>query len=300
MDMQKLNEKVLSNGLTRLEHFKKLDFGQAAVEYEGDYRKIPDVPFGVESERQKYDVYLPKEHGRYPLLLRVHGGGWFMGHRADKNNARVIPFVEKGYVVISIGYRLANEAIFPGPVEDVMNAIRQILDRADEYEIDTSRIAITGGSSGTIEATLAALWMKGVIKAAFMEASILDFARITEQFKQLGVVRKKLFGNPEEDTSIEAMFLGASVTERPDLAVRSKAMNYIQKDSPAFMMIHGTDDQTTPYLQSVEFALRMREVTGDPERAQIVLLPGCGHGYTGGWNDPGLLEKKLAFLNKYL
>ena len=105
MNMQEINAKVLSNGMTRLEWFKKLDIGQNPVPCEGHFRKILDVPFGSDSDRQKYDVYMPMEPGVYPTIFRIHGGGWFTGHRSDKNMARYAKFAEHGYVVISIGYR---------------------------------------------------------------------------------------------------------------------------------------------------------------------------------------------------
>lgn len=298
-DMQALNSKVLSNGMTRLDYIKSLDFGQHAVEYEGNFRKIQGVPFGP-AERQKYDVYMPEKPGKYPLIVRVHGGGWFMGDRADKNNARVIPFTEHGYVVISVGYRLADEAVFPAQVEDVMAGLDHILEHAEEYDVDPTRVAITGGSSGTIEATLTALRRPDVIKCAFMEASILDFSRIDEQFRQLSFVRRKLFGVSSTDLSIESLLMGGTSKELPERYHEARALEHIPENCPAFLMMHGLCDHVTPFLQSVEFAAAVREKTGDGERAQVVLLPDTDHGYTNGWNDPALFEKKLEFLAKFL
>lgn len=59
MNMQEINARVLSNGMTRLDWFKKLDIGQNPVPCEGNFRTILDVPFGTDSDRQKYDVYMP-------------------------------------------------------------------------------------------------------------------------------------------------------------------------------------------------------------------------------------------------
>ena len=298
-DMKTLNARVLSNGMTRMEYFISQNSGQAAVEYEGDFRHIPNVSFGP-SERQQYDVYMPTARGKYPLIVRVHGGGWFMGHRNDKNLARVLPFVDHGYVVITVGYRLADEAVFPGPVEDILNGLEHILAHAEEYDVDPTRVAITGGSSGTIEATLTALRRPDVIKAAFMEASILDFTRITDQFKQLGKTRSKRFSGEADDLSIEALFMGGTPAELPEQYAEARAKDHLPENCPAFLMMHGLSDTVTPFLQSVEFAEAVREKTGDGERAQVILLPETGHGYTKGWEDPELFEKKLAFLEKFL
>ena len=198
-DMQTLNRRILSNGMTRLDYIKSQNSGQNAVSYEGNFRLVKDVAYAA-AERQKYDVYMPPKRGKYPLIYRVHGGGWFMGDRSDKNLARVLPFIDHGYVVVSVGYRLADEAVFPAQVEDVMQGLEHVLAHAEEYDIDPARVAITGGSSGTIEATLTALRRPDVIKAAFMEASILDFTRITEQFQQLGTTRSRRFSASSPDT----------------------------------------------------------------------------------------------------
>lgn len=299
MDMKKLNSRVLSCGMTRLDYIKSMDSGQHRIEHEGSFRKILNVPFG-DAERQKYDVYMPAERGCYPLIVRVHGGGWFMGDRSDKNCARVLPFTEHGYVVVSVGYRLADEAVFPAQVEDVIAGMEHALAHAKEYDIDPTRVAITGGSSGTIEATLAALRRPDVIKAAFMEASILDFTRINDQFLQLGKTRSAKFKGEADDLSIEALFMGGTKEELPEQYAAARALDHIPENCPAFLMMHGLIDSITPYLQSVEFAAAVREKTGDGDRARVILLPETGHGYTKGWNEPELFEKKLAFLEKYV
>ena len=61
MNMQEINARVLSNGMTRLDWWTKLNIGQDPVPCQVNARKILDVPFGTDSDRQKYDVYMPNE-----------------------------------------------------------------------------------------------------------------------------------------------------------------------------------------------------------------------------------------------
>lgn len=298
MNMQEINARVLSNGMTRLDWFKKLDIGQNPVPCEGNFRTILDVPFGTDSDRQKYDVYMPMEPGVYPTIIRVHGGGWFTGHRSDKNMKRYAQFVEHGYVVISIGYRLGNETVFPGPVEDVWNGICQALEHAEEYGIDKTRISITAGSAGTSISALLAMQHPDVIKAAVLEASILDFANMRKHFQMLCRERKPYF-YPDEDTAIEALYLGGSTEQVPEIVAQATPANFITENAPYFMLCHGLEDVVTPYLQSVEFARTLGTATGDDNRAEVVLLPGTAHGYNHLWNDPKLLQWKLDFLKRH-
>ena len=298
MNMQEINSRVLSNGMTRLEWFKKLDIGQNPVPCEGNFRRILDVPFGTESDRQKYDVYMPVEPGVYPTIFRVHGGGWFTGHRSDRNMKRYAKFAEHGYVVISVGYRIGNEAVFPGPVEDVWNGICHALERAEEYGIDKTRISVTAGSAGTSIAALLAVQHPDVIKGAVLEASILNFQDMRKYFQMLGRERKAYF-YPDQDTSIEALYLGGSTEQVPEIVAQATPANFITADAPCFMLCHGLEDVTTPYLQSVEFARALCAATGDDNRAEVVLLPNTAHGYNHLWNDPKLFDWKLDFLKRH-
>ena len=51
-------------------------------------------------------------------------------------------------VGVSVGYRLAPEAPFPGPLEDCYAALRWAHDNAGDLGIDRGRIGIIGGSAG--------------------------------------------------------------------------------------------------------------------------------------------------------
>ena len=101
-------------------------------------------------------IYRPKD-GLRGALVYFHGGGWVIGSlegadatcRALTNRSRC--------VVISIGYRLAPETKFPGPVDDAFAAVRWVADNAGDLRIDLTRIAVGGSSAGGNLAAAAAL-----------------------------------------------------------------------------------------------------------------------------------------------
>ncbi len=85
--------------------------------------------------------------GPRPLLVYIHGGGWTGGDkRADAGDVR--PFLEKGISYAAINYRLTSEALLPAPVHDAARAIQFLRTKAKEWNIDATRIALTGGSAG--------------------------------------------------------------------------------------------------------------------------------------------------------
>ena len=85
-------------------------------------RDVEYVPGG--HERQRLDLYLPKganPGGKRPLLVWVHGGAWLAGGKAP---CPALRFVDQGYAVASINYRLSHEAKWPAQIYDCKAAVR--------------------------------------------------------------------------------------------------------------------------------------------------------------------------------
>jgi acetyl esterase/lipase len=109
------------------------------------------------------DLYEPKPARQdfpKPLLIFVHGGTWNSGdnrHSAalDDLPMTLAALAAHNYVVVSIDYRLSGEAHFPAPLQDVKSAIRWLRSHAQDYRIDTTRIAIWGEEAGGQLAALA-------------------------------------------------------------------------------------------------------------------------------------------------
>ena len=82
-----------------------------------------------------------------PVVINFHGGGWIFG--SPQMDARwAARVIQTGAVFVSVGYRLAPEHPFPTPLEDCVDAINWIYRNAERYEIDSSRIALSGFSAG--------------------------------------------------------------------------------------------------------------------------------------------------------
>ncbi|WPV02007.1 alpha/beta hydrolase [Mucilaginibacter sp. cycad4] len=100
--------------------------------------------------------------GKRPVLVYVHGGGFATGSRINALQIKYLKhFTAQGFVAISIDYRLglANnkqpdqetimKAVSLG-YGDLIDATAFILSKANEWNIDTSKIIISGGSAGAI------------------------------------------------------------------------------------------------------------------------------------------------------
>lgn len=110
----------------------------------------------LENGRQLHlDVYHPKRKGKKkrPAVLMIHGGGWMAG---SKENMRPMAqqLAQKGYVAVVAEYRLGGEAPYPAGVQDLKTAVRWMRANAENYGIDSGKIAAYGCSAGAHLASL--------------------------------------------------------------------------------------------------------------------------------------------------
>jgi len=107
------------------------------------YRDLSYVPNG--HERQKLDLFVPKEGKNLPLIIRIHGGAWLGG---SKEGEWPNDYLRFGYAVARINYRLSQHAIFPAQIEDCKAAVRYLRANARKYNLDPNRFGVWGASAG--------------------------------------------------------------------------------------------------------------------------------------------------------
>ncbi|KAI1498170.1 Alpha/Beta hydrolase protein [Biscogniauxia marginata] len=95
----------------------------------------------------------PSGSQKRPAVINFHGGGFILGQGTDDARWADAVMAGLGAVVFSVNYRLAPSYPFPTPVEDSVDAIMQIYNVADEYNIDTDQIILSGFSAGGTIAT---------------------------------------------------------------------------------------------------------------------------------------------------
>lgn len=83
-----------------------------------------------------------------PAMLYAHGGGWCLGSLALYDRPCQALANATGRTILSVDYRLAPEYPYPRPLEDVYQALCAVVERADEWGIDATRIAVGGDSAG--------------------------------------------------------------------------------------------------------------------------------------------------------
>ena len=237
------------------------------------YRVVPNVTYGVANNREnKVDLYLPRgADGPTPVLLYIHGGGWVGGSK-EGNVLRLLPWLEMGWAVANIEYRLGEVSLAPAAVEDCLCALRWVMRNAEDYNIDPSRIVVTGNSAGghlalttgMIPAS-AGLDRQCPGREALSVAAIINWYGITD-------VGDLLDGPNMKSYAVEWM---ASMPNRNEIAERVSPLTYVRSGLPPILTIHGDADPTVPY----QHAVRLREaLDGVGVANQLHTVPGGRHG----------------------
>jgi acetyl esterase/lipase len=243
-----------------------------------------NIAYGDAGKRNLLDVYapVPGPDGpvtKAPVLLQVHGGGWSIGNKDQQALPLMRHLAAKGWVCVSINYRLSPRNAFPAHVIDVKRSIAWIRENIASYGGDPDYIAITGGSAGGHLCTLAALtpddpdWQPGFehadtsVKVAVPHYGVYDFSgesglrsarQMRDSFLGPTVLRKKFSRDP-------AAFEKATPLLR------------ITPEAPDFFILHGTRDTMVPIGQAREFVKRLRATS--KQTVVYAELPGAQHAF---------------------
>ena len=232
------------------------------------FQRAPDLPL---------DFYPPvsARDTAAPCVIIVHGGGWHTGDRTELADFDWW-LARRGYAVAAISYRLVPRALWPAQREDVLAAIAYLKTHAAELRIDPTRLVLLGRSAGgqivqAVGYTARDPALRGVI--AYYGPSDLVFGYV----------------NTHENDMIKSprlmrAFLGGTPDTARDNYVSASALNFVTKDSPPTLLLHGANDPLVWHRHSVRLHARLQEL-GVP--CVFVSLPWATHAFDYNAHGPG-------------
>jgi acetyl esterase/lipase len=268
-----------------------------AVSLAQDGPSFKDVAYAsVDGKDLSLDLYMPTGVSSPALLVWVHGGAWQHGTKAQVPKI----FVEKGYAVASLDFRQATEARFPADVHDIKAAIRFLRAKGKQYGYRTDRIAIAGESSGGHLAALVGvsngskelegtegnyLDQSSDIQAIIDYYGASDLMTILKQSTPHGLSVRK----PALD-----LLLGGQPEDMKAIAEQASPVNYVDKNDPPLLLLHGDQDNQMPINQA-------HELNGKYEGAGLdvsfCVVYGVGHGGKA-FFEGDRLDRALKFLQR--
>ncbi|HEY1423499.1 MAG TPA: alpha/beta hydrolase [Candidatus Acidoferrum sp.] len=241
-----------------------------------EVRVSPNLTYASYGERKLLlDLYLPSPRKqKTPGVIVVRGGGWKVNDRTRFAHI-ASALAEKGIAAACIEYRTADEAAFPGAIQDVKAAVRWMRANATEYGIDSEMIGTLGGSSGAHMALLAGI-TPGI---AELEG---NGGNAETSSKVQGVVA---MATPADLLSLSAgnkltvgTFLHATPEQDAEKWRFASPVNHVARSGPPVLLLHGSEDDSVPVSQSVDFARRYCDAGAN---AELHVLPDAPHAF---WN----------------
>ena len=251
------------------------------------YRVLPDLVYlTANGHESKLDLILPREtRAPAPLLVYIHGGGWVQGTK-EASDLTLLPWIEQGWAVANVEYRMGPVALAPAAVEDCRCALRWLRENAATYKIDPARIVVTGHSAGghlslTTGMLTAAAGFDNLCPKRNADPAAGGFADVVvEEMPVAAIVNwfgitdvpDLLAGKNAKTYAVQ--WLG-SLPGRDDLARRLSPINLVRADLPPVLTLHGDADPIVPY----QHAVRLHEaLTKAGVANQLHTVPGGGHG----------------------
>ncbi len=258
-------------------------------------RYEPGVTYGRAGDVDlKLDLCMPDEpNERRAAVVCIHGGGWHGGTR-DFYTPLVVALARRGYVAVTITYRLAPEHRFPAQIEDVKRSVRWLRGNAGRLGFDPERIGVVGWSAGGYLACLlgtsddAAFSGRADPFAAHSSRvqAVVSFSGLTDLTAEYW----------DRVPSGAQALIGASRREAPATYREASPISHVDGDDPPFMFLHGDADGSVPPGESQRMHRALESVGG---RAVVRMFAGIGHRWHGAVARQAA-EAAIAFLDEHL
>lgn len=247
---------------------------QWAVRAANNYQTTANLTYltasGYES---KLDIYSRRGATTpQPTVVYFHGGFWAAGAK-EGSLMSLIPWMEMGWNVVNVEYRLARVAPAPAAVEDGLCALRFLAAQARTYNIDVNRLVVTGESAGG-HLTLTSAMIPESSGLARQCAGTTPVPRVAAAINWFGITDVGDVIEGPNAANLAVTWLG-SLPDRMEIAKRVSPLTHVRAGLPPILTIHGDKDQLVPYAHAV----RLHDALAKAGTAnQLLTIPGGGHG----------------------
>lgn len=268
-----------------------------------DVRLLADIVYARRGTHAlQLDVYLPAGAASaqpLPAIVFVHGGGWRVGARAEFA-PMAIRMARRGYVGVTVSYRLSPEAAYPAAILDIKAALRFVRAHAADYGIDPDRIAIAGGSAG---GQIAALVGTTNGDARFDDAApdagssaVQAIVNIDGLSDFTSEEARRYEDDPAKQPSAAGAWFGGRYAERSAVWHDASPLFHASAATPPLLFIGSAQPR---FSLGREAMVERLNALGVPNR--VVLLQATPHSFWmfDPWLDP-TVDATVAFLDAYL
>jgi len=277
----------------------------------------------------KADVYLPEGNQEArPTVVYIHGGALIYGSRQMFNPTLLQNYLQSGYNVVSIDYRLAPESKLNVIIEDLHDAFKWVYKKGpDLFCADIDKVAVVGHSAGGYLALMAGCCVKPAPKAI---VSFYGYGDLIGDWyskpsffycQQPKVLAEEADLNPDglvisepyEGRGKDKFYLycrqngfwpqaisGWDPHKEQERFTPFCPVQNVNADYPPTLLLHGDQDTDVPYIQSVMMA---EELSRCKVEHELITMHEMGHGFDKSKDEPAVIAataKVRDFLNRHI
>jgi acetyl esterase/lipase len=236
----------------------------AAIVTKMDIR-YAEVPPGVDANLLSLDVYAPKDAKDLPVMIYIHGGGWRTG---DKRAVGVKPgyFTSRGFVFVSLNYRLVPAVDLLTQLQDSANAIGWVKQNIAKHGGDPTRLHLIGHSAGAHHVAILATNERFLQKACVALGDLKSVVELDTQALDV----PELMGGRDNDLYLQAF------GRDPEVWTQVSPRDNVVKDKgiPPFFLV--VADERAPKL--AQASVFQKALQAASVRCEFVEAPQHDHG----------------------
>ena len=284
------------------------------------YKKVGDHAI-------RADVYRKPGDSVRPAILFLHGGALITGNRRGINHVQAVKYLDAGYTIVSIDYRLAPSTKLKSIIEDIEDAYRWVRTEGPTlFRIDPNRVAVVGHSAGGYLALMSGVRFKPEPKAIVSFYGYGDivgpwYSRPDPFYNRQPAVTKEAAAQAvgtdvisDDSGGTRGRFYlytrqqglwpkevgGFDPDNEPEAFHPYCPIRHVTKNYPSTLLLHGDNDTDVPFELSVLMAKELERHKVDHE---FIAMPGMGHGFDNQMFNPIVaqtFDRVIAFLDKRL
>jgi acetyl esterase/lipase len=242
-----------------------------AVQMASQYQMAPNVTYrSAGGADVKLDVYYRRGATvPQPTLVYMHGGFWVAGNK-EAALPNIMPWLEMGWNVVNVEYRLGPVALAPAALDDCICALKFVVQQKT-YNIDINRLVVTGESAGGHLALALGMIPES---EGFGKDCHGALPRVSAVINWFGVTDvPDVIDGPNRSQAAARWF--GDMPNRMELARRLSPLTHVRSGLPPILTIHGDADTTVPYAEGVRLHEALAK-TNTPN--QLLTIAGGRHG----------------------
>jgi acetyl esterase/lipase len=226
-----------------------------------------DVRYGESGSANLLDVWRRPDLtavGGAPVLLQIPGGAWTLGNKQGQGHPLLSHMVDRGWVCVSINYRLGPRNVWPAQIVDVKRALAWVKANIADHGGDPGFVAVTGGSAGGHLSALAALtpgdpaFQPGFEDADTSVAAAVPLYGVYDWTDRDGTAHDLLARH------LEGKVVQARMTDDPAPFESASPTGRVGPQAPPFFVVHGRNDSYVPVEQARSFVRALRSASREP------------------------------------